>query len=61
MYLEVAFKLTNHGDGDWTRNPGVRTRVKECRSTSVGDILVTPNFGVYRVANVGFLYLFGLE
>jgi len=59
--LHKAFCLTNHSDDDWTFNPGVKARVKHSRSTSVGDILVTADNRVFRVARVGFTHLFSVE
>lgn len=52
-----AFGLTNHGDEDWTLNPGVRAFVESCRSTSVGDMIITPDDEAYLVLPVGFRQL----
>ncbi|MBP7937609.1 MAG: hypothetical protein KA354_23455 [Phycisphaerae bacterium] len=59
--LKMAYSLTNHGEDDWARNRGVKARGNERRSTSVGDILVTPDNRVFRVASFGFIHLFTLE
>ena len=38
--LEEVFRLTNHIDGNWQENPGVRVMGDgPVRSTSVGDVL----------------------
>lgn len=43
MDLEDAFALTNHIDGVWWDNPGLTRDVQRpCRSTSVGDVIVSP-------------------
>jgi hypothetical protein len=41
--LETAFLLTNHIDQAWQENDGVFTFVGSCRSTSVNDVVVTPD------------------
>lgn len=59
--MELAYRLTNSIDAPWyaaeAEPATVRVRArfagKGCRSTSVGDVLVTPS-GVYAVARVGF-------
>jgi hypothetical protein len=40
--LERVFRLTNHFDGSWTRNPDVAwfTTDAPVRSTSTGDVIV---------------------
>lgn len=61
--LDAIFELTNHVTGDWTKNPQVKWSKtdwpedgpqKGCRSTSVGDIIVTSNEEVYLVLPVGW-------
>lgn len=52
--LERAYELTNHIDKDWTLNREVRAFVPSCRSTSVGDMIVTPDDEAYLVLPVGF-------
>jgi hypothetical protein len=37
---EDAYRLTNHIDSDWTKNPGVHALEGNHRSTSVGDLIV---------------------
>ena len=61
--LQEAYYATNHTDMMWTLNPGVKARVpgQRWRSSSVGDILVTPDNRVFRVAGVGFTHLFSVE
>ena len=41
--LEAAFHLTNHLEQAWQLNDGVIAYVDCCRSTSVGDVMVTPD------------------
>lgn len=52
--LERAYELTNHTDEDWTLNSEVRAFAPSCRSTSVGDMIVTPDDEAYLVLPVGF-------
>lgn len=52
--LDKAFALTNNTDQDWTLNRGVRAFVDPCRSTSVGDVIVTPDDEAYIVLSRGF-------
>ena len=51
--LEVAFELTNTIHRPWWTNPGVRA-VKPTRSTSVGDVLVTPDGKAHRCMPSGW-------
>lgn len=52
---DAAFGLTNHtDDAGWTRNRGVRVLMDGVRSTSVGDIVVTPDGKVYLCQNIGW-------
>jgi hypothetical protein len=52
--LDEAFALTNHFDGDWADNEGVKALVEQRRSTSVGDIIVPPGGEAYLVLRCGF-------
>lgn len=52
--LDTAFALTNHIEGDWTQNPGVRAFVESCRSTSVGDVIMMSDDEAYLVLPRGF-------
>ncbi|GMU82424.1 MAG: hypothetical protein AMXMBFR47_22950 [Planctomycetota bacterium] len=52
--LERAIGLTNHVDQDWSLNHGVWAKVHPCRSTSVGDVIVTPDNEAYQVLSRGF-------
>ena len=54
---QIAFDLTNNIDKDWTLNPSIRAFVDSCRSTSVGDMIVTPDGEAYLVLPVGFRQL----
>lgn len=56
--LETIYMLTNNIDRVWWENPGVfpyffEAGVTGCRSTSVGDVIVT-EAGAFRVAECGF-------
>ena len=53
--LEEAYKLTNHIDHKWWLNNEV-VKVKESRSTSVGDIMVR-NGKTYQVCTFSFTEL----
>lgn len=52
--LDKAFALTNNTEQDWSLNRGVRAFVDPCRSTSVGDVIVTPDDEAYIVLSKGF-------
>jgi hypothetical protein len=54
--LDEIFGLTNHVNGDWTKNKGVKALVKTARSTSVGDIVVVDD-AVYICLFVGWMDL----
>ena len=43
--VDHVFNLTNHIDHDWTTNPEVLSSNGNCRSTSVGDIVVNTEYG----------------
>ena len=53
--IDCAYQFTNTIDKYWWDNAGVTSHFpgKGCRSTSVGDILVTPN-GTFRCAGTGW-------
>ena len=54
--LDEAYRLTNHIETRWTKNPGVHTGIPETdavRSTSVGDVLDTGS-KKYVVESEGF-------
>lgn len=52
--LDEAYRLTNHIDDDWTKNPDVTyVNVGPARSSSVGDILVRDG-AYYLVEPWGF-------
>lgn len=55
--LTQAFALTNHIDQDWTLNKEVRAYGDSFRSTSVGDVIVTPDNLAYLVRTIGFGFL----
>jgi hypothetical protein len=54
--LEKAFELTNHISCAWWDNEGVKL-VKQSRSTSVGDIVIT-NEGTFLCDRVGWTKLY---
>ena len=50
---DVAYRLTNHIDTDWTENEEVIVFTDNPRSTSVGDVMQIGN-RYWEVAMVGF-------
>jgi hypothetical protein len=52
--LETAFLLTNHVERAWQENEGVFAYVKCCRSTSPGDVLVTPDGKAHLCLDIGW-------
>jgi hypothetical protein len=50
---EEAYRLTNHIEIPWQRNKGIRAFRAKARSTSPGDIIVTPTGDKLYVAWVG--------
>jgi len=53
--LEEIFRLTNHIEQDWTENDEIEwSRDSDCRSTSVGDIVIDPNGDIYYCKNFGW-------
>ncbi len=52
--LDKVFMLTNHTDIHWFENKGVYAIGLELRSTSVGDIIVTPDGYAHLVLGNGF-------
>jgi hypothetical protein len=56
--LDEAFGLTNSGDEAWWLNERVTAHVSPCRSTSVGDVFVSPDGEIFRVLPLGFGGLF---
>lgn len=50
---EEAYRLTNHVDGPWQRNTGVKAFCDSARSTSASDIIVTPGGDKLYVAWLG--------
>ena len=52
--VEEAFRLTNHIDGDWRYNEGVKPTELARRSTSVGDIVVDMNGRIWECASCGW-------
>jgi hypothetical protein len=49
-----TFPLTNHIDSDWTKNAGVTAHKAQCRSTSVGDVVVDEGGKRFRCLMVGW-------
>ena len=54
--LEEAFNLTNHVNCAWWDNEGVKL-VKQSRSTSVGDIVITSE-GTFLCEEVGWTKIY---
>ena len=53
--IEDVFRITNHIESDWTKNPEVIKRVKApCRSTSVGDIVEDEDGNLMYCAGCGW-------
>lgn len=52
--LERAFMLTNHIETAWQENEGVKAKVENCRSTSVGDLMEDEKGNLFMVAGCGF-------
>ncbi|MBX3394321.1 MAG: hypothetical protein KF841_03035 [Phycisphaerae bacterium] len=52
--LDKAILLTNNVDQDWSLNVGVTAIVQPCRSTSVGDVIVTPDDEAYLILSRGY-------
>lgn len=51
--LEEVFELTNHIHHPWWENKKVKC-IKQSRSTSVGDIVITPGGQHYKCEAVGW-------
>jgi hypothetical protein len=53
--IEDVFRATNHIDSNWMTNPEVIERAKcDCRSTSVGDVVVDEDGNKMYCAMVGW-------
>ena len=53
--LDDVFEATNHIDRNWLHNPEVKASyVLRARSTSVGDVVVTPEGKKMYCASVGW-------
>jgi len=52
--IEDAFRLTNHIERDWKYNPEIIWYGARCRSTSVGDIVIDPDLGIWYCDSVGW-------
>ena len=53
--LEDVFRITNHIESDWTKNPEViKIHGGRCRSTSVGDIVEDENGNFHYCAGCGW-------
>ena len=55
--LEEVFRITNDIDSDWTKGPSVIWHKDRCRSTSVGDIVIDENLGIWYCDSVGWKQL----
>lgn len=55
--LGQVFELTNHIYSDWTKNDGVKATAGPKRSTSVGDIIMSPS-SYFVIAPVGLRPIF---
>lgn len=51
--LDTAYRLTNHISRCWLEHQEVDAKVEMARSSSVGDLFITPD-GIYVVASFGF-------
>jgi hypothetical protein len=53
--LDEAFRLTNHIEGEWQKNAGVRSNIRCARrSTSEGDVAVKADGTRWFCAHVGW-------
>ncbi|HCX24606.1 MAG TPA: hypothetical protein DHN29_21995 [Cytophagales bacterium] len=54
--MGLVFQLTNTIDHYWWDNPGITARFEGdgCRSTSVGDVMITSSNRVLRCAGIGW-------
>lgn len=52
--IEAVFRLTNSHDRHWSLRPGVACFAPNARSTSVGDVVVTPGGRVFRCESRGW-------
>ena len=53
--LDTAYAWTNHIGKSWTENPLVKVLADRVRSSSVGDVFVTPDGKAHRVDSCGFI------
>ena len=51
--LNIAWRLTQHIESNWTKNEGVKSYYEHIRSTSVGDVIVCDDRG-WVIAPIGF-------
>lgn len=51
---EMAFLLTTNAGSSWAHNGGVHALVKDCRSSGVGDLVVTPDSVVHQKIDEGW-------
>lgn len=53
--LDEAFRITNHIDEDWRKNPEVLETIGDkFRSTSVGDVVVDENDNGFECVSIGW-------
>lgn len=52
--VDEVFRITNHIDQSWTKNPEVIKFVGQPRSTSVGDVVVAETGTTYRCEMAGW-------
>lgn len=52
--MSDVYRLTNNIEDAWTRNAEVKATGSEFRSTSCGDVVVTPDGKSLRCASVGW-------
>lgn len=52
--IDEVFPLTNHIESDWTMGEAIRAVVVPARSTSMGDIVLDEDGGLFSCAMVGW-------
>lgn len=52
--LEYAFTQTNHIEHSWTENASLVPYVEQARSTDLGDAVMEPDGGIFRLTDKGW-------